>query len=229
MNCVCACCGSKNATNNCIKDYLNVGTIVLFTTSCCGCKFNAPVCPKCYSMYNGKSFICKHCNQKSYFNVYKKKLFDCDMDISMSAVLLGYRIAISKKSQSSSFLIWSDLCEFYLQIQTKCDIFPAMFRIWLQTRAPKPRQNIFSVNNLMVTYHDFRKCKRISLEHVLAFFRYFAFRIVCSKKMFYMSHRLDPKMYSINLRVDRKFSSMIDRRVLSKLTRAKLNYIRSLE
>ena len=55
MNCLCACRGVKNPANNCIKDYLNVGTIFLFTTSNCGCKFNAPVCPKCYSIYNCKS------------------------------------------------------------------------------------------------------------------------------------------------------------------------------
>lgn len=222
MNCNCACCGVKNPASNCIKDYLNVGTIVLFTNSGCGCKFNAPVCLKCYSMYNNRrSFTCKHCNQKSYFNVYKKKLFDCDMDISMSAVLLDYR--------SSSFAIWNDLCDFYLQIYAKCEIFPKMFRTWLQTKAPEPIQNIFSVNNLMLIYHDFKKCKRISLKHVLAFFRHFAFRIACSKKMFYMSHRLDPKMYPINLRADKKFSSIIVKRVLSKLTRTKFNYIRSLE
>jgi len=124
--------------------------------------------------------------------INKKKLYDSFIDNSMSAVLLDYR--------TSFFAIWNDLCDFYLQFYTKCEIFPKMFCIWLQTRVPNPRQNIFSVNNLMVTYHDFRKCKKISLEHVLAFFRYFAFRIACSKKMFYMSHRLDPKMYSINLR-----------------------------
>jgi hypothetical protein len=44
-----------------------------------------------------------------------------------------------------------------------------------------------------------------------------------------MSHRLDPKMYPINLRADRKFSSIIVKRVLSKLTHTKFNYIRSLE
>jgi hypothetical protein len=136
-------------------------------------------------------------------------------------VLLDYR--------TSFFAIWNDLCDFYLQIHTKCEIFPKMFCIWLQTRVSNPRQNIFSVNNLMVTYHDFKRCKKIRLEHLISFFRYFAFRIAGSKKMFYMSHQLNPKMYPINLRVDKKFSSIIVKRVLSKLTRTKFNYIKSLE
>jgi len=223
MNCICAFCGVENPAENCFRDYLNVGTIVLFTTKNCGCKFNAPVCPKCYSMYkNRRVFTCKHCNQKSCFVVNKKKLFDSDMNISMSAMLFNYKT-------SSFATCWNDLCDFYLQIYTKCEIFPKMFRIWLQTKVPVPTQNIFSINNLMLTYHDFSRCKRIRLEHVLTFFRHFAFRIACSKKMFFLSHRLDPKMYPINLRADRKFSSIIMKWVLSKLTRTKLNYIRSLE
>jgi len=229
MNCACAFCGNKNPAENCIRDYLNIGTIILFTTNNCGCKINAPVCPKCYSMYNGKSFICKHCNQKSSLTVKKKKLYDSDMDNSMSVVLLDYRIAMSKKSQTSSFLLWSELCDFYSKIHTKCEIFPKMFRIWVPTRVRWFRRNIFSINSLMLTYHEFERCKKVRLENVLEFFRFFAFRIACLKKMFYMSHRLEPTMYSRNLILDRKFSSMIVMRVLSRSVRHIYAYIKSLK
>jgi hypothetical protein len=180
-------------------------------------------------MYNSKSFICKHCNQKSSLTVKKKKLYDSDMDNSMSVVLLDYRIAMSKKSQTSSFLLWSELCDFYSQIHTKCEIFPKMFRIWVPTRVRWFRRNLFSLSNLMLTYHEFIRCKKVRLENVIAFFHYFAFRIACSKKMFYMSHRLDPKMYSRNLILDRKFSSMIGMQVLSRSLQKQIHKIKSLE
>ena len=233
----CACCGEANAAKNCIDDYLNGKTIVLFTSQYCGCKFDAPVCSRCYSIYNGGRFNCRNCGQVSYFSVGRKKLHETYMPQSMSAILLQYNLPKSSKSRlfqcfsrmPFQFLNWNNLCEFYSQIDTK--FLPAMFRIWLQMKAGinAHSKKIFSLGYLMVSYRNFKKCKKSDyMQNVIKMFQHFSFMMTCSKRIFNMSHLLDDKMFSVYVRYDNKFSSMISKRVFSKLVHSESDFIRSL-
>ena len=233
----CACCGSYDSTKNCIDDYYNGGTIVLFTTSSCDCKIDAPVCSRCYSMYNGGRFNCKNCRQVSYLSIERKKRHEIYMPQSMSVVILQNKLPKSSKSRlfqcygrmPFQFLNWNNLCEFYSQIDTQ--FLPAMFRVWLQIKSEINlyRQHIFSVSNLRVSYRNFKKCKKSDyMQNVIKLFQHFAFMITCSKRIFHMSQHLDKKMFSVYLRYDDNFSSMISKRVLTKLVHSESDFIRSL-
>ena len=233
----CACCGEANAAKNCINDYLNGTTIVLFTSKYCGCKFDAPVCSRCYSMYNRGIFNCKNCNKKSYFSVERKKCHETYMPQSISTVLLQYNLPKSSQPRlfqcfgrmPFQFLNWNNLCEFYSQIDTK--FLPAMFRIWLQMKAGinAHSKKIFSLGYLMVSYRNFKKCKKSDyMQNVIKMFQHFSFMMTCSKRIFNMSHLLDEKMFSVYVRYDNKFSSMISKWVFSKLVHSESDFIRSL-
>jgi hypothetical protein len=127
------------------------------------------------------------------------------------------------------FLNWNHLCEFYSQIDTQ--FLPAMFRIWLQMKAAihAHSKKIFSLGYLMVSYRNFKKCKKSDyMQNVIKMFQHFSFMMTCSKRIFQMSHQLDEKMLSVYLRYDSKFSSMISKRVLSKLVHSESDFIRSL-
>jgi hypothetical protein len=233
----CACCGADNAAKNCIDDYLSGKTIILFTSQYCGCKFNSPVCSRCYSMYNGGRFNCRNCSKNSYFSLERKKRHETYMPQSISTILLQYNLPKSSKSRlfhcfgrmPFQFLNWNHLCEFYSQIDTQ--FLPAMFRIWLQIKAGRlmTSQNIFSLSYLMISYRNFKKCKKSDyMQNVIKMFQHFSFMMTCSKRMFNMSHLLDEKMFSIYLSYDSKFSSMISKRVLSRLVHSESDFIRSL-
>ena len=127
------------------------------------------------------------------------------------------------------FLNWNNLCEFYSQIDTQ--FLQAMFRVWLQIKSEINlyRQHIFSVSNLRVSYRNFKKCKKSDyMQNVIKLFQHFAFMITCSKRIFHMSQHLDKKMFSVYLRYDDNFSSMISKRVLTKLVHSESDFIRSL-
>jgi hypothetical protein len=225
----CACCGAANAAKNCINDYFNGSIMILFTSSHCGCKFNAPVCSRCYSMYNGGRFNCKNCRQVSYLSIERKKRHEIYMPQSMSVVMLQYKLPKSSKSRLFNcfgrmpfqFLNWNNLCEFYSQIDTK--FLPAMFRIWLHSHYG------LSLNSLMRSYRNFKKCKKSDyMQNVIKMFQHFSFMMTCSKRMFNMSHKLDRKLFSVFLRYDSKFSSIISKRILTKLVHSESDFIRSL-
>jgi hypothetical protein len=233
----CACCGAVNATKNCINDYYNNRTIVLFTTICCDCKFYAPVCPKCYSMYNGGSFNCRNCGEISYFSVKKNKYYETYISQSINVVILQYKLPKSSESRlfqcfgrmPFQFLNWNNLCEFYSQIDSQ--FLLTMFHIWLQIKSGKKVTSHYghSLSYLISSYRNFKKCKKSDyMQNVIKMFQHFSFMMTCSKRMFNMSHLLDKKMFSVYMRYDNKLSSIISKRILSKLVHSESDFIRSL-
>jgi hypothetical protein len=233
----CACCGAANATKNCINDYYNNRTIVLFTTICCDCKFYAPVCPKCYSMYNGGSFNCRNCGEISYFSVKKNKYYETYISQSINVVILQYKLPKSSESRlfqcfgrmPFQFLNWNNLCEFYSQIDSQ--FLLTMFHIWLQIKSGKKVTSHYghSLSYLISSYRNFKKCKKSDyMQNVIKMFQHFSFMMTCSKRMFNMSHLLDKKMFSVYMRYDNKLSSIISKRILSKLVHSESDFIRSL-
>ena len=233
----CACCGAANAAKNCIDDYYNGRIMILFRSQYCGCKFDAPVCSRCYSMYNGGRFNCRNCGQVSYLSVERKKRHEIYMPQSMSTVLLQYKLPKSSQSRLFNcfgrmpfqFLDWNNLCEFYSQIDTK--FLPAMFRIWLQIKSGKKVTSHYghSLSYLISSYRNFKKCKKSDyMQNVIKMFQHFSFMMTCSKRMFNMSHLLDEKMFSVYVRYDNTFSSLISKRIFSKLVHSESDFIRSL-
>lgn len=231
----CACCGVENSAKNCINDYLNGGTIILFTSHYCGCRYNAPVCSKCYSMYKGRRFNCRNCSQDGFFDVKKKKSYETVSHPSIESVVLHHNmLKLNIDSSrlfrcfgriSSDFSNWNIMCEFYSQIDTQ--FLPAMYHIFA-VKGRRPGRG--GMSQLFYSYHNFKKCKKSEyMQNVIKMFQHFAFMITCSKRIFRMSHQFDEKLYSIYQRYDRKFLSMISNWVLSKLVHSESNFIRSLK
>ena len=122
------------------------------------------------------------------------------------------------------FLNWNNLCEFYSQIDTQ--FLPAMYNIFA-VKGRRPGRE--GMSQLLYSYNNFKKCKKSEyMQNVIKMFQHFAFMITCSKRIFHMSQHLDKKMFSVYLRYDDNFSSMISKRVLTKLVHSESDFIRSL-
>lgn len=241
MSLDCACCGSrKNAIEHFMLAYEKSQKLVLFTGKGCDCEIDPPVCSDCYSRYHLVTFNCRICRKKQVSMVVQKNSFrSANIPESMKAILMAYML--SKVETSRSKLIacfgksifqssdWKNLSQFYIQLDSH--FLSEMFGIWLQINAARHVHSHYglSAGYLMGSSPNFKKCKKSDyMQNVIKMFQHFSFMMTCSKRMFNMSQKLDEKMLSVYVRYDNKFSSMISKRVLSKLVHSEIDFIKSL-
>ena len=224
----CARCEDSNASKHCIIDVQTKRTLTLFTTSSCNCELPAPVCPECHSRFRGifRTFICNWCRKETVYTIQQKKRHERITPPSISAVIFQYNMSSSIDSSrlfrsfgmiSSDFSAWRNLAKFFIQLDQPFVIH--MFCVFMKTKTNTKKDCHISPTIFQL---DDKICKQSAyMNRIVRMFQHFTLMITFSGRMFCMSHNVCRK-YA------KKQSSMICKRILSKLGNSESGFIKSL-